>query len=321
MVLPAGHTVRAPRLGDEDVHALHALVRDYTLAVTGAEDFSLDDARDELTEPGFDPARDGRLVHDGTGRLVGAGTVHRKNGGGLADVDVVADDVAVRRWLFDWVLGRARDAGREAGHQEVTVHHGCYHDDEALRDALAEHGFHVATTFNRLRADHAGPLAAPEPPDGVVLRVAGDDDAVRRAAHHVLMTSFTDHFGFARMPYEEWLEQHERRPAFAWSWLWVAELAGSAVGVLECDDRFAEVERCGYVAELGVVAAARGRGIAKFLLRHAFAADASVGRAGTLLHVDTDNVTPALGLYESVGMRPVLVIDAWRRRVAHRAEV
>jgi len=34
---------------------------------------------------------------------------------------------------------------------------------------------------------------------------------------------------------------------------------------------------------------------------------------GTILHVDTNNPTPALGLYERVGMRPVLVIDVWRR--------
>jgi hypothetical protein len=31
--------------------------------------------------------------------------------------------------------------------------------------------------------------------------------------------------------------------------------------------------------------------------------------------VDTNNTTPALRLYESVGMRPVLVIDVWRREV------
>ena len=32
-----------------------------------------------------------------------------------------------------------------------------------------------------------------------------------------------------------------------------------------------------------------------------------------LLHVDVANVTSALRLYESVGMRPVLEIDAWAK--------
>jgi hypothetical protein len=33
-----------------------------------------------------------------------------------------------------------------------------------------------------------------------------------------------------------------------------------------------------------------------------------------LLHVDVANVTDALRLYESVGKRPVLTIDAWTKR-------
>jgi ribosomal protein S18 acetylase RimI-like enzyme len=315
MALPVGHLARAPRPDDQDVHALHVLVRDYTLAVTGTADYTVDDARDELTEPGFEPERDGRFVHDVGGRLVGSGFVHRKGDSDLLGVDVVAADDTVRRWLLGWVLDRAREAGRGAGHAAVTADHGCYRADEPLRATLADHGFRLATTFHRMRADHTGPLGAPAPPAGVVLRGAGDDDTVRRAAHHVLMTAFTDHFGFVRRPYEDWLEHCERRPAFAWSQLWVAELDGRPAGVLQCEDRFAEAG-CGYVGALGVVAGARGRGIAKFLLRHAFATDAAAGRVGTVLHVDTANVTPALGLYESVGMRQVLVVDAWRAVLA-----
>lgn len=310
MELPAGYVSRAPRVGDDmaDARALCELVRDYTLAVTGFADYSLDDAQDELTEPGFDPGLDGRFVLDTDGRLAGNALVHSKSGD-MVNVDVVSRDDVVRQWLFGWALRRVREV---ADGREVTVDHGCYRSDEPLRDTLTENGFHLATTYYRMRVDHPTPPAAPVPPEGVVLRVAGDDDEVRRAAHHVLMTAFTDHFGFAHQPYDEWLEHHERRPAFAWSQLWVAELDGRPVGVLECDDRFAADERCGCVAEIGVVPEARGRGIAKFLMRHAFAVDAAVGRVGTLLHVDNGNVTPALGLYESVGMRTVLVIDAWR---------
>ena len=33
----------------------------------------------------------------------------------------------------------------------------------------------------------------------------------------------------------------------------------------------------------------------------------------TILHVDTNNPTPALSLYQGVGIRTVLVIDVWRR--------
>jgi hypothetical protein len=53
-------------------------------------------------------------------------------------------------------------------------------------------------------------------------------------------------------------------------------------------------------------------------LSEPFALDAAAGRSGTILHVDTNNPTPALGLYLSVGMRATLVIDVWRRKVATR---
>ena len=311
MVLPTGHTIRAPRADDTDVRALYELVRDYTTAVTGVADYTVDDARDELTEHGFDPERDGRFVLDPRGRLVGNAFVHRKGDTDLVDVDVVAPDAEVRGWLVGWALNRAAEAGRAAGRREITVDHGCYRDDGPLRETLTDHGFHIATTYHRMRIDHVGPHPPPAPPDGVVLRVVGDDDELRRAAHEVYTSAFADHFGFTSESYRDWAERRERRPVFTWSTMWLAELDGSPVGVLECDDRFAE-ESAGYVAELGVVPPARGRGIAKFLLRHAFAVDAAAGRAGTLLHVDTDNVTPALDLYESVGMRAVLVIDAWR---------
>lgn len=66
------------------------------------------------------------------------------------------------------------------------------------------------------------------------------------------------------------------------------------------------------MADLGVLPTARGRGIAKHLLRTAFRNDFTAGHTGTILHVDTNNTTSALGLYESVGMHPVLVIDIWR---------
>lgn len=66
------------------------------------------------------------------------------------------------------------------------------------------------------------------------------------------------------------------------------------------------------MATVAVLPSARGRGLAKLLLLQAFADDHRRGRRGTILHVDSNNVTPAVGLYERVGMRPVLAIDVWQ---------
>lgn len=113
--------------------------------------------------------------------------------------------------------------------------------------------------------------------------------------------------------FDEWHDLVEASSTHDWSQLRVADVDGRPVAMLLGNDQFLGDESCGYIARVGVAAAARGRGLARLLLRQAFAADARNGRTGTILHVDTNNPTPALGLYESVGMRPVLVIDVWRR--------
>ena len=72
----------------------------------------------------------------------------------------------------------------------------------------------------------------------------------------------------------------------------------------------------GWILNLGVLREARGRGVGRYLLEHALAAYAADGRTWAGLGVDTENVSGALRLYESVGMTPALQIDAYERRVA-----
>ena len=99
-----------------------------------------------------------------------------------------------------------------------------------------------------------------------------------------------------------------------WSSLWLAELDGTPVGLLVGTRQFEEDDDAGYVRRLGVIPAGRGHGVAKALLRHYFSASQAEGRVAVLLHVDVANVTNALGVYSSVGMRPILEIDAWAKR-------
>ncbi|ONI80363.1 hypothetical protein ALI22I_44305 [Saccharothrix sp. ALI-22-I] len=310
--LPPGHTARPPR--PDDAETILGLVQAYTTAVVGFADYTLDDVRDELSRPEFDPERDAWLVFDPAGTAVGYATANGKSGSAEVDVDVVSTDPTVTDWLFTHVLDRAREIGREGGHDKISVHHGVYRDDVSLRARVEALGFEIATTFHRMRIDHTADVPPPSPVPGLVLRQALDED-VRRTVHEVWNTSFDGHFGFVPKPYDTWHEKLARQSTFDWSDLWLAELDGHPAGFLKCSDQFAD-ENCGYVDHLGVLPEARGRGVAKHLLRHAFSLDATTGRAGTILHVDSNNPTPALDLYESVGMRPILVIDIWRGHFA-----
>lgn len=308
---PAGHTWRRPPL--DDAEAIYDLVAARNTAIIGFPDFTVDDVRDELEAPGFDPATDGWLVRESGGALVGYGWACRKSDSNEIDIDAVFLEAAVGERIWSRVLARVGALGAELGHGSVEVDIGIYRADEGQRQLATAHSFTPGTTFHRMRADHDGPPDESELPDGVEVRVGENDPAFRRQALDIMNAATAGQFGYVERGFDEWHESVDSSSTHDWSQLRVAYLDGEPVGKLQGNDQFVEDEACGYVQRVAVLEAARGRGIARLLLRQAFAADARRGRKGTILHVDTNNPTPALNLYLSVGMRPVLVIDVWRR--------
>ncbi|MGP4098879.1 GNAT family N-acetyltransferase [Nonomuraea sp. KM90] len=308
------HTISRPRV--DDAAAIHELVAAYDTSVIGGPDSTLDDVVDELVEPGFDRDRDGWLAHDAGGRLDGYAWVCRNGESDLVDVEVIVrpgvDGLADELWRA--VLDRAAELGAEHGHDSVTLHIGVYRDDTAKQARTKELGFEPGTSFHRMRIDHDGPVRPPAAPPGLTLHT-GEPEDVRREAHRVHQEGFAEHFGFVPSSYDQWYERRQAMTVTDWSQLTLARLDGRPAGVLIGSNQFLPDEGCGYVATLAVLPEFRGRGLGRFLLRHAFAADAARGRKGTILHVDSNNTTPALGLYESAGMRQVMAIDVWRRRL------
>jgi len=312
--LSAGCTWRRPRI--DDAQAIYDLVAARNTAIIGYPDCTLDDVRDELEEPGFDPEVNGWVVHDRGGALAGYGWAYGEGHSDVVNVDVVATDAAVADWLWSNVLERATAIGAALGHTEVKVDAGVYRVDEAQRTRVAALDFTPATTFHRMRIDFDGEPPDPVVPDGVVVRTGPGDEAFRREAHAVSTRAFVEHFGFVAKSFEDWHKGIEASSTHDWAQLRVAYVDGEPVAMVRGSDQFLEDEGCGYIPTVAVLPAARGRGLAKLLLRQAFADDFRRGRKGTILHVDTNNVTPALDLYLGVGMRPVLVIDVWRRTMS-----
>ncbi len=311
-VLPETYTVRPP--AKEDAEAILGLVSAYNTAVVGFADYTLDDAVDQLAEPGFDAETDGWLVFAGDAPI-GYGWIFGKGDRRLLDMDLYTADPAVETFLLGEITRRAREIAREDGHTSVQLDAVVYRADETRRLRLSGDGFEQAATFHRMRIDHDGLAEMPAVPAGVTVRRGALDEESRRTAHALVTESFKGQFGFTLRTFEEWHASHENHSAFDWSQLTLLELDGQAVAVRESNDQFIEDENCGHIGRLCVSTDARGRGLAKFLLRDQFVLDAAAGRAGTILHVDTNNPTPALDLYLAVGLRAALVIDIWRLEV------
>lgn len=315
--LPAGYAARP--LSVDDVDAVYAVLSAADTAVVGAPDMTRDDVRDELTEPGFDPATGGWLVLGPDGGPAAYAWVAANQASALIDIEVrlhPRTDVALGPLLLDAVVARGAEIGRELGHAEVLLHQGVHRADATAAATLAAAGFTLATTFHRMSIDLDGPVPVPPLSSAVRVRRSDADEADLRAAHRIREESFAEHFGNVARSYEEWKQGLDARSDVDFSQLWLAELGGEPVGMLLGSDAMKEDLDAGFVLTLGVLKPARGRGLGRALLLTAFEEMRLRGRRSVALHVDEANVTDAVGLYESVGMHRALSFDVWERTVA-----
>jgi mycothiol synthase len=297
----------------EDAPAIAELLLASDIAVLGRSDYTLTEVEGDL--------RRSDLEHTGwydvSGALIGYGWVGRFEQTSKIEIDAYVHpehDAALGDEVLATLEARGLELAAAAGHDHALFDTAAYRQDERTRGWLASRGFAMATTFTRMRIDLPGPQAAPEAPAGVVVRRSDAADHDLGLALDIHEKAFTEHYGHVPRTFEKFREQfHEHGPE--WSTLWIGDVDGQPAGLLIGTQQFVEEENAGYVRIVGVLPEARGRGLAKALLQTYFAAAREAGRTAVLLHVDQANVTNALGLYESVGMRSVLQIDAWAKKV------
>jgi mycothiol synthase len=290
----------------DDAEAVLDLWHRHQVRVLGRPDSTTDDARDLLTAPDLDVC----VLVEEDARLVACALLLQAEGSGNADLDVVVDPdhgPHLQGPLLQELLDRA---AVRAGEAPLEATQACYRQDAVTARVLEGLGLRVATTFHRMRRELDEPVVVPAPPGVEVLPPGELDDDVLRRAHELHQRTFAGHDGFVAQDWSTWLEAHRARSDPGRVWL--ARVDGEDAGFLHETDQFLADEDAGYVWRLGVLPAARGRGVARALLLASFAAMRERGRRAALLHVDTANATGATRLYEGVGMRPVLVLDMWR---------
>jgi ribosomal protein S18 acetylase RimI-like enzyme len=307
----------------QDVESIFELVDAGDRHLLGRPDSTVAEIRELMEMPRSPLDRDHWLV-ERDGRAVGWGLVMDEGGGNRVDLDVYvhpdlppADRTAIRDALFTVLLDRIteRAAGVEGG--ELTVVAGCIVGDSEYELALAGNGFVAKRRFSRMRIELAPDRSFPVAPDGVELEPF-DPDADWEEWHRIYLASFADHWGHeptSLADYRASIDAMDRPELDRWRF---ARVDGRRAGVCQTSGRYAD-HGGGWVLNLGVLREARGRGTGRYLLEHALASYAADGRTWAGLGVDTENVTGALRLYESVGMSPALQIDAYERRVARPA--
>jgi len=279
---------RAVALRREHAREVAELIRACELHDGGLAERTLEDMQAIWGRPSFSLAGSAVGVRDGDA-LVAYGAIAWPR---YADVWVLPSHrgrgigAALMRWSWD--------AARALGHPSVgqSVH-------ERAVDAIAlltAAGYEQTRTSWILEIELDAPPPAPALPGGYALRtfVPGRDE---RAAYQVIEDAFAEWPDRDDEPYEDWVAQTLGRPGFAPEQLLLAVRGDAVVGALVLVD-----DGEGYVDQLAVARAHRGKGLARALLQGAFAIAWERGQRSCVLATDTR--TGALGLYEHVGMRP-----------------
>ncbi|MGH8969523.1 MAG: GNAT family N-acetyltransferase, partial [Actinomycetes bacterium] len=266
-----------------------------------------------------DLRRDG-LHHQGwyaeDGSLVAYGWVGLDGGSSKVELDAYVHpdhDASLGVELVADLERRGADLASAVGHHDVVYDTAAYREDDRTQKWLRARGFEIGTTFTRMRIDLDSSVDLSDAHPAITRRESDNSEDELRVAHALDEESFAGHYGHVPKTFEQWRARLvEHGPG--WARLWLAETDGMPVGLLIGTRQFEDTDDAGYVRRLGVVPAGRGKGVAKALLRTYFEAARAEGRTAVLLHVDVANVTGALALYESVGMRAVLQMDAFVKR-------
>jgi mycothiol synthase len=316
--LPAGCYARPTELGDAP--ALRELMAAQGQASVGDDDATLEDVTSMLTDARMNLQHDTVSVFDKRRQahplVAWAGLLDSRDERGYLEIYIrpgaPADQFQrLATVLADHCLRRAADLAAQRGRAEVEVHAGSFREEQ-LTGVLPDLGFALERVYRRMAIDVDASSTGERPlPPGVTIRsLDPDDTADLELATSLVNDVMREHHGHLDFTAESFRRHWHDRAGFDPTAWWLACSAGGPAGILLADDSRAEYGD-GFVRTLGVTKSARGRGIARALLYLSFAEYARRGRRRVVLAVDTQNASGATQLYESVGMRPVVTIDAW----------
>ena len=326
--LPKGFTIRGANLND--VEPALKLFNTWSQAVIHQDDITDAGAiRNEWVSPGFDPARDIRLVFSPNGTMVGYievwttnkppvhpwlwGRVHPDFGG-----------LGIGTWLLQWAEEHAcRVLDELPTDLRFAPRVGIYRPATEAKKLFEDMGYKQIRSSYNMQINMEEIPHAPFWADGITLKIFNpetDTEAVYNADNE----SFRDHFGHIESPYEEGLARFKHfmmGEGFDSSLWFLAMDGGEIAGISLCRPKSYDDPEMGYVNILAVRRAWRKRGIGLALLQHSFGEFYRRGKRKVGLGVDAENLTGALRLYEKAGMHVHLAFDLFEKTVRSGREI
>lgn len=291
---------RRPKLTDSgEVTSLIRVVE--TAFYPESASYSEEDILQTWNESTFDLARDAWIAEDADGSLAAYGEV--ENAGGELDwfeamawVHPQHKERGLGTELLSLIEARARELSSSTDRPSELWVFAPADDASAIR-LFETLGFSVGRQFWHMKIDLPSDPQGAASPSGVTIRPFDPDSEVR-TMYELMEETFAEHWGKRPFAYDDWLMILDRSDYDPGLWL-MAEVDGVIAGGLIAK----VVDGKGFVDDLGVLKAFRGRGIGAALLTRSFEAFRSKGYPSVMLNVDSGNETGAVRLYERVGMR------------------
>ncbi len=326
--LPPGYTWRGATLAD--VPAVVAVANAHSRQITGADELTANTLQVDWTTPQLKLTDDVRVVLTAHGQIVACGMVW-----GLFEpyarinfwlrVHPDHQQRGLEAALLQWAEAHTREMAlpRAAGGTRICLMGYRNSLDTPGQVAYKQAGFKVVRHMYRMQIELDKAPPAPVWPVDCALRafVPGQDD---EGVLHVYREAFQDHWGYVALPYEEdqkmfrhWMTDPIFDPAL-WQLVMVDErLVGISLNQAHLD----EDPAMGWISMLGVLREYRHQGIATALLLHGFGQFYQRGQKRVGLGVDTQNLTGALRLYESAGMRVVRQTNVFEKELRPGVEL
>ena len=326
--LPKGFTIRGANIND--VEPAMKLFNMWSRSVIQQDDITDAGAiRNEWVSPGFDPARDIRLVFSPDGLMVGYievwttskppvhpwiwGRVHPEYGG-----------LGIGTWLLQWAEERAcKELDELSADLRFAPRVGIYRPAKDSKKLFEDMGFTQIRSSYEMRIDMEEAPPAPLWADGITLKTADPEKDIQ-AVYEADKESFRDHFGYVEEPFEEGLARfkHFKLGEGSDPSLWFLAMDGDEIaGICICRPKSYNDPQAGYVNILGVRRAWRKRGVGLALLQHSFGEFYRRGNRKVGLGVDAENLTGALRLYEKAGMHVHQAFDLFEKTVRYGREI
>lgn len=234
------------------------------------------------------------FVHPEWRRRGIGGALHRLNEERLGEIAAGHPDIAPK-----WLSSEAMDSA--AGNVAL----------------LERSGYSPVRYFYDMVAPTLEGVSAPPMPDGLEVRPVSREQF--RAIWDALTEAFRDHWGEEEQTEEDW-RRFQADPNHAEQPFWMVgwdgdEVAGAIVTTVPREENELRGRARVWVDSVATRRPWRRRGLARALLARSLVAAREAGFTSAALGVDTENVTGALGLYESLGFAPE------RRGIAYRKDM